>query len=54
MKVIVCVLLHSQAQGIALVKSLLENSKGVLHIEDVLPLFPEFTEIDAFKDVLCT
>lgn len=34
--------------------SLLENSKGVLHIEDVLPLFPEFTEIDAFRDVLCS
>lgn len=43
-----------QAQGIALVTSLLEESGGLLRIEDVLPLFPDFVEIDAFKDVLCT
>eukprot|EP00887_Chlorella_sp_A99_P003324 scaffold26.g3324.t1 len=33
---------------------LLEESKGAIRIEDILPLFPDFVEIDAFKDAICS
>ena len=33
---------------------LLEESAGALTIQDLLPLLPEFTEIDAFRDQICT
>jgi hypothetical protein len=35
------------------VTSLSEASRGALRIEDVLPLFPDFVEIDSFRDAVC-
>ena len=35
------------------VSDLLDQSGGALHIEDVLPLFPDFVEIGAFRDAIC-
>ena len=32
---------------------LIEESNGVLRIEDLLPHLPDFTEIDTFKDEIC-
>ena len=32
---------------------LLRQAGGVVKIEDVLPLFPDFVQIDAFKDAIC-
>ena len=32
---------------------LLDESNGLLKIEDILPLLPDFTEIDVFKDHIC-
>lgn len=32
---------------------LLDESSGLLKIEDILPLLPDFTEIDVFKDHIC-
>jgi hypothetical protein len=36
-----------------MVTSLLEAAAGAVRIEDVLPLFPDFVEIDAFKEAIC-
>jgi hypothetical protein len=33
--------------------ALLDESGGVLKIEDILPLLPDFTEIDVFKENIC-
>ena len=33
--------------------ALLESARGAVRIEDILPLFPDFVEIDAFKDAIC-
>lgn len=33
---------------------LLDESGGALTIQDLLPLLPEFAEIDAFRDQICT
>ncbi|KAI8463559.1 MAG: hypothetical protein J3K34DRAFT_462375 [Monoraphidium minutum] len=38
-----------QAEHIAAVMGLLREAGGLLRIEDVLPLFPDFVTIDAFK-----
>ena len=32
----------------------LEEAEGRIRIEDVLPLFPDFVTIDAFKAAICT
>ncbi|PSC73297.1 vacuolar sorting-associated 18-like protein [Micractinium conductrix] len=36
------------------VTALLEAAGGAVRIEDILPLFPDFVEIDAFKDAICS
>lgn len=36
------------------VTRLMEASHGVVSIEDVLPLFPDFVEIDAFREAVCS
>ena len=43
----------AQGARVREVSALLEESRGALRIEDVLPLFPDFVEIDAFKDAVC-
>ena len=43
----------AQGERVREVSALLEESRGALRIEDVLPLFPDFVEIDAFKDAVC-
>jgi vacuolar protein sorting-associated protein 18 len=35
------------------VSKVLDESRGAVHIEDVLPLFPDFVEIGAFRDAIC-
>ncbi len=35
------------------VNEFLRESEGVIKIEDVLPLFPDFVKIDIFKDAIC-
>lgn len=44
---------HCPAQAIRGVAALLEASGGALGIEDVLPLFPDFTTIESFKAAVC-
>lgn len=44
---------EDQAACIRGVTQLLEESGGAVRIEDVLPLFPNFVEIDAFKEAIC-
>ncbi|KAI3432414.1 hypothetical protein D9Q98_003968 [Chlorella vulgaris] len=43
-----------KAQRVHMVTSLLEAAAGAVRIEDVLPLFPDFVEIDAFKEAICS
>jgi hypothetical protein len=40
-------------ERIAEVGALLEEAAGTVRIEDILPLFPDFVEIGAFKDAIC-
>ena len=42
-----------QEANIRAVNQLLRQAGGVVKIEDVLPLFPDFVQIDAFKDAIC-
>ena len=42
-----------QPERIRAVTALLESARGAVRIEDILPLFPDFVEIDAFKDAIC-
>jgi hypothetical protein len=42
-----------QQASIAGVMALLREAGGLLRIEDVLPLFPDFVTIDAFKVLGC-
>lgn len=44
----------SMEEDIRAVAALLDASGGALRIEDVLPLFPDFTTIDAFKAAVCS
>ncbi|CAD6192203.1 unnamed protein product [Caenorhabditis auriculariae] len=46
---------HMIASGVEATEciGLLRESKEALSIQDILPLFPEFTKIDDFKDALC-
>lgn len=47
---------HLAAQGdarIAEVSALLEEAGGAVRIEDILPFFPDFVEIGAFKEAIC-
>lgn len=32
---------------------LMRQADGLIKIEDVLPLFPDFVQIDDFKDAIC-
>lgn len=32
---------------------LLHDSGGLVKIEDILPLFPDFAQVDSFKDAIC-
>ena len=56
-----CIPLHAplppahapQPERIRAVTALLESARGAVRIEDILPLFPDFVEIDAFKDAIC-
>ena len=42
-----------QREQVREVSQLLDESHGAVHIEDVLPLFPDFVEIGAFRDAIC-
>ena len=42
-----------QEVAIKQVNEFLRESEGVIKIEDVLPLFPDFVKIDNFKDAIC-
>jgi hypothetical protein len=42
-----------QRQRVAAVVEVLEEAEGRIRIEDVLPLFPDFVTIDAFKAAIC-
>lgn len=42
-----------QEVAIKQVNEFLRESGGVIKIEDVLPLFPDFVKIDAFKEAIC-
>lgn len=43
-----------EPERIRAVTLLLESAQGAVRIEDILPLFPDFVEIDAFKDAICS
>lgn len=43
----------AQEVAIKQVNEFLRESGGVIKIEDVLPLFPDFVKIDNFKDAIC-
>jgi vacuolar protein sorting-associated protein 18 len=45
---------QQQREAINKATQLLEESNGVLRIEDILPMFPDFVEIDAFRDAVCS
>lgn len=32
---------------------LLRDSGGLVKIEDILPLFPDFAQVDTFKEAIC-
>ena len=42
-----------QKERVAAVVEVLEEAEGRIRIEDVLPLFPDFVTIDAFKAAIC-
>lgn len=46
-------LLWLQRERVAAVVDVLEEAEGCIRIEDVLPLFPDFVTIDAFKAAIC-
>ena len=43
----------AQSAGVAAVNEVLREAGGKVRIEDVLPLFPDFVTIDAFKAAIC-
>jgi vacuolar protein sorting-associated protein 18 len=45
--------LSARKEQVNRISSLLEESDGMVRIEDVLPMFPDFVEIGAFKAALC-
>ncbi len=47
------VLPPTQGAHVARAHKLLEDARGVVRIEDMLPLFPDFVQIDRFKDAIC-
>jgi len=47
------ILLAVQRERVAAVVEVLEEAEGRIRIEDVLPLFPDFVTIDAFKAAIC-
>ena len=42
-----------QRERVAAVVEVLQEAEGRIRIEDVLPLFPDFVTIDAFKAAIC-
>ena len=36
-----------------MMNNLMKQADGLIKIEDVLPLFPDFVQIDDFKDAIC-
>ena len=42
-----------QGQNSERVDKLLRDSGGLVKIEDILPLFPDFAQVDSFKDAIC-
>ena len=42
-----------QKERVAAVVEVLNEAEGQIRIEDVLPLFPDFVTIDAFKAAIC-
>ena len=45
--------IRAQSAGVAAVNEVLREAGGKVRIEDVLPLFPDFVTIDAFKAAIC-
>jgi hypothetical protein len=43
----------AQSASVAAVNEVLREAGGRVRIEDVLPLFPDFVTIDAFKAAIC-
>ena len=44
---------RSQGESIKKINDLMREAGGLLKIEDILPLFPDFVQIDNFKDAIC-
>ena len=42
-----------QTAKIKEINELMREAGGLLKIEDILPLFPDFVQIDNFKDAIC-
>lgn len=42
-----------QGESIKKINELMREAGGLVKIEDVLPLFPDFVQIDNFKDAIC-
>lgn len=42
-----------QGQNSQKVNDLLRDSGGLVKIEDILPLFPDFAQVDSFKEAIC-
>lgn len=42
-----------QGQNSQKVNELLRDSGGLVKIEDILPLFPDFAQVDSFKEAIC-
>lgn len=44
---------RAQAASIGRVNEFLKQANGLVKIEDILPLFPDFVQIDNFKEAIC-
>ena len=42
-----------QGARITKINEFMREAGGALRIEDILPLFPDFVQIDAFKEAIC-
>jgi vacuolar protein sorting-associated protein 18 len=47
-------MINKNKDDVASCMKLLQESSGLLKIQDILPYFPEFTKIEHFKEPLCS
>ena len=44
---------HVQGESIKKINEFMRDAGGLIKIEDILPLFPDFVQIDNFKEAIC-